>query len=385
MGALSDRKIKGAKPRDSRYELADGDGLFVAIEPNGKKVFRTRHQHKGKRRRTTIGAHPLFSLSEARETNNELRKRLYGDTDPWAPEIGKATLTEVAETWIELQSPEWSDNYKKNTTYRIRHHLLPTLGHFPLEQITAPQLLNYLETLIADGKKSTAHKVKNLYGQIAAYGISKGLCTRNVCGDLKGALPPRSEKHHPGITDPSRLGELLKALEGYTGDFAVKRAIRLAPHLMLCPTELRAGLWSEIDLDEAVWRIPAERMKMKDGHIVPLSAQVVEILNELHQKTGRFPFLFPGIRAPLKRPISENTLNAALRTLGFTGDEQTTHGYRTTASTLLHERGFNRDHIEAQLAHRDGSIRGTYNAAEYLEQRREMMQSWSDYLDELRR
>lgn len=205
------------------------------------------------------------------------------------------------------------------------------LGAYPLEQITAPQLLNHLELLIADGKLSLAHKVKNLYGQIAAYGISKGLCTRNVCGDLKGALPPRSEKRHPAITDPHRLGEVLRALSGYSGDFAIKRAIMLAPHLMLRPTELRAGVWSEIDLQNAVWRIPSERMKMRDAHIVPLSTQVVGMLEELKSVTGKYPFLFPGIRAPLKRPISDNTLNAALRTLDYSWvlSERKSHCSRT--------------------------------------------------------
>lgn len=384
MGTLTDRKIKGAQARPKRYELADGDGLYVGIEMNGKKIFRTRHQHKGERYRSTIGPYPIFTLAEARAKNNALRKRLYSAPDPWAPEKHQGTLADVAESWIAVNVNSWSDNYKKNTIFRIERHLLLALGDNQLEKITAPQLLAHLETLQADGKLSLAHRVKNLFGQIARYGISKGECTRDVSRDLKGALAKKNEKHHAAITDPARLGELLRAFDGYSGDFGVKRALLLAPHLMLRPTELRAGEWSEIDLPGAIWRIPAERMKMDEAHVIPLSRQVVLILTELQAVTGRLPFLFPSVRSPRERPISDNTLNAALRRLGFSKDEHKIHGFRTTASTLLHERGCNPDHIEAQLSHRDGSIRGTYNGALYLKQRKRMLQDWSDYLDELR-
>lgn len=245
-------------------------------------------------------------------------------------------------------------------------------------------LLSVLRRIESRGALETAHKVKNWCANVFRYGVATGRCERNPVADLRGALPPVKSKRFASITDPKAIGKLLLDLDGYQGSFVTICALKLAPLVFVRPGELRHAEWLEIDLDEAMWRIPGEKMKMKQVHLVPLSTQAVEILRELHPLTGGGKYLFPGVRSK-DRPMSENTVLAALRRLGYTKDEMTGHGFRSMASTILNEKGWDRDAIERQLAHAErDAVRAAYNYAEYLSERKKMMQEWADYLDKLK-
>lgn len=262
--------------------------------------------------------------------------------------------------------------------------IFPWLGSRPVSAITAPELLTCLRRIEARGALDTAHRAHQNCGQIFRYAVATGRAERDPSGDLRGALPPATHVHYASITEPEKIGALLRAIDGYDGTFVSRCALRLAPLVFVRPGELRAAKWAEIDLDKAEWRIPAERMKARVLHIVPLSTQAIEILRDLKPLTGRSEYLFPSVRTRSK-PISDNTLNAALRRLGYTTDEVTTHGFRSMASTLLNEQGWDRDAIERQLAHGErNEVRAAYNYAQYLPVRRKMMQAWADYLDTLR-
>ncbi len=262
--------------------------------------------------------------------------------------------------------------------------LLRDLGTKPIATITAAQLLAVLRKIEAAGNHETAHRAKQRFGEVARYAIATGRAERDVSADLRGALAPVVTTSHASITDPARVGELLRAIDGYVGQPATAAALKLAPLVFVRPGELRAADWSEFDLDSAEWRIPAARMKVKEQHLVPLADQAVAIIAELHAITGPKGLLFPSLRSPL-RPISNNTLNAALRRLGYSGEEMVAHGFRSMASTLLNEQGFPPDIIELQLAHVErNKVRAAYNRAQRLAERRKMMQAWADYLDGLR-
>jgi len=253
-----------------------------------------------------------------------------------------------------------------------------------VRDILAPELLATIRRIESRGAIETAHRTLQNCGQVFRYAVASGYADRDISGDLRGAIPPTKEKHHASVTDPKDVAALLRTIESYAGSFVTMCALRLAPMTFVRPGELRHAEWGEIDLDKAEWRIPAEKMKMREQHIVPLSRQAVAILRELHPLTGAGKYVFPSVRTQA-RPMSENTVNAALRRLGYAKDEMTGHGFRSMASTLLNEMGWNRDAIERQLAHAErNSIRAAYNFAEFLPERRKMMQAWADYLDKLR-
>jgi integrase len=266
---------------------------------------------------------------------------------------------------------------------RLEQNIFPWIGRRPITEVTAPELLSALRRIEARGANETAHRILKICGQVFRYAIVTGRGERDLSGDLRGALSPVRKKHHASITDPTQVAKLLRAIDGYEGFFVTKCALKLAPLFFVRPGELRRAEWSEFDFEKVEWRIPAEKMKMRQLHIVPLSTQAIAILQELHALTGNGKYLFPGVRT-LKRPMSENTVLGALRRLGYTTDEMTGHGFRSMASTLLNEQAWNRDAIERQLAHGErNNIRVAYNYAEYLPERRKMMQHWADYLDEL--
>ena len=263
--------------------------------------------------------------------------------------------------------------------------MFPWIGGRPIAEINAPELLVVLRRVESRGAIETSHRALQNCGRVFRYAVATGRAQRDPSGDLRGALTPVQERHHASITDPKKVGELIRAIEGYQGEFISKCALRLAPLLFVRPGELRKAEWTEIDLDGAEWRIPGARMKMRQQHIVPLPKQAVAILRELHAVTGEKRFVFPGARTT-GRSMSENTVNAALRRLGYSREEMTGHGFRSMASTLLNELGWNRDAIERQLAHAErDSVRAAYNYAEHLPERRKMMQAWADYLDALAR
>ncbi|WP_027368272.1 tyrosine-type recombinase/integrase [Desulfocurvibacter africanus] len=386
---LSDTSVRNAKPESKPRKLSDGGGMFLLVTPSGGKWWRFKYRFKGKEKLLSLGVYPDVSLKEARERRDEARKLLANGIDP--SETRKAeknsqadSFEEVAREWYDKFKPSWSDSHAMRILRRLEQNIFPWLGSRPIKTISAPDLLAVIRRIETRGAVETAHRALQNCGQIFRYAVACGRAERDPSGDLRGALPPSEEKHHASLTDPKAVAALLRDIDDYEGSFVTRCALRLAPLVFVRPGELRHAEWSEIDLDHAEWRIPAEKMKARTMHIVPLSKQAVEIMRELHALTGQGKYLFPSVRTSA-RPMSENTVNAALRRLGYSKDEMTGHGFRSMASTILNEQGWNRDAIERQLAHAErNSVRAAYNYAEFLPERRRMMQSWSDYLDALR-
>ena len=289
----------------------------------------------------------------------------------------------VAREWHIKFSAKWTEDHKLRTLYRLEKDVFPWLGQRPISEITPPELLLVLRRIENRGAIETAHRIHQICGQVFRYAIATGKADRDSSADLRGAIPPVKKRHHASIINPKEIGDLLRAINGYNGYLVTKCALQLAPLLFVRPGELRHAEWSEFNFEAAEWRIPAHKMKMRTAHIVPLSTQAIAIFREVQALTGHAKYVFPSIRSP-NRPMSNNAVLAALRRLGYTKDEMTGHGFRSMASTLLNEQGWNRDAIERQLAHSErNNIRAAYNYAEYLPERRKMMQHWADYLDQL--
>lgn len=390
--ALTDTAVRNAKPSEKPRKLTDGKGLFLLVHPNGGKYWRLKYRIDGKEKLLALGVYPDVSLAAAREGRDQARKLLANDIDPGAFRQAQKRATKaatedsfeaVAREWYTKHSPNWSESHGSRIIRRLERDVFPWLGSRPIAAITAPELLDVLRRIEDRGALETAHRAHQNCGQVFRYAIATGRAERDPAADLRGALPPAKVRHHPSLTDSKAIAELLRAIDGYQGAFVTKCALRLAPLVFVRPGELRRAEWAEIDLDAAEWRIPAEKMKMRAPHIVPLSTQAVAILRELEPLTGAGRYLFPSVRTS-ERPMSENTINAALRRLGYDKDSMTGHGFRSMASTLLNEQGWNRDAIERQLAHAErDSVRAAYNYAEHLPERRSMMQHWADYLEGL--
>jgi len=397
---LTDVAIRKAKPGAKPRKMFDGLGLYLWVTPAGGKSWRYKYRFAGKEKLLVLGSYPDMPLAEAREKRAEARKVLSRDGDPGAlKQLQKATRREAAENtfqalaleWHSKHSPGWAENHSGKILSRLERDVFPWLGKRPISEISAPEILVVLKRIEKRGALDTAHRAHQNIQQVFRYAIANRVAERNPAADLRGALPPAIETHYPTIIDPVQIGQLLRDIDAFTGTFATKCALQLAPLVFVRPGELRKAQWHEFDLPASEWRIPAERMKMNQVHIVPLSRQAIAILNELAPLTREVltgkrdarRYLFPGARS-LLRPMSENTINAALRRMGYEKDKMTGHGFRSMASTILNEHGWNRDAIERQLAHGErDSIRAAYNYAEYLPERREMMQWWADYLDKL--
>ena len=390
---LTDIKIKQAKPRDKVYKLADEKGLYLEVAPSGGKWWRLKFRFDGKEKRLSLGVYPEVSLASARERRDEARKLLANGVDPSAHrkahkmarvEARGNSFEVVAREWYEKQKPTWAENHAEKIIRRLERDVFPWLGTRPISDIQPPELLTTLRR-IESRAVETAHRALQNCGQVFRYAVATGRAERDITADLKGALTAWKPKHFPSITEPKLIAPLLRDMYAYKGSFVVQCALRLAPHVFLRPGELRLAEWAEFDLDARRWNVPAARMKLREPHIVPLSDQVLAILKELQPLTGGGPYVFQGLRPG--KPLSNNTLNAALRRMGYsTKDEITGHGFRAMARTVLDEvLGFRVDWIEHQLAHavRDANGRA-YNRTAHLEGRKEMMQSWSDYLDQLR-
>ncbi|MGH8592788.1 MAG: tyrosine-type recombinase/integrase [Gammaproteobacteria bacterium] len=387
---LSDVEIKNAKPGTKPYKLYDTGGLYLLVVPAGGKYCHLDYRFQGKRQTLALGVYPAVSLKDARERRDQARKLLANGINPSETRKAekKATTNSfkaIALEWFAKREPGWACGHSSKVSGRLEKDIFPWLGERPITQITAPELLTVLRRVEGRGALDTAQREHQYCSQILRYAIATGRAEHDIAADLRGALAPATRnKHYPTITNPQQIGALLRAIDGYQGQFVTSCALRLAPLVFVRPGELRYAEWTELDLAAAIWKLPAEKMKQKKPHIVPLSHQAVAILRELYPLTGSERYLFPGPRTA-SRPISENTVNAALRRLGYAKNELTGHGFRGMASTLLHEQGFNRDWIEAQLAHAErNSVRGAYNHAEYLAERKRMMQHWADYLDGLR-
>jgi len=386
---LTDTAIRGVKPADNPQKFFDGNGLFLFVAPSGTKSWRVKYRFQGREKLLTLGTYPQFSLKEAREACADAKKQLSGGIDPSTARKARArsaqtTFEVIAREWHENQKAAWTEGYAQDVLERIGKNIFPYLGARSIEEITPPELLSVLRKIEERGAVDQAHRARSICSQVFRYAIATGRAERDTAADLRGALKSRTHTPRAAITKPDAIGGLLRAIDAFPGTFIVKSGLQLLALTFLRPSEVRLGEWEEIDFGERLWRIPAKRMKMRLDHIVPLSFQALEILQQLHELTGQRRLMFPGLRSPLI-PISDATFIAALRRMGYDKDEMTAHGFRAMASTLLNEQGYSADVIEKQLAHnpRD-KIRGVYNRAEYLPERCKMMQEWADYLAALK-
>jgi integrase len=375
-----------------KHKLFDGGGLYLEIHANGSKYWRLKYRYAGKERRLALGVFPAVSLAEARNRRDDARRLLRDGIDPASARTAvKAqqapvdnTFGAVAAEWLRRR--EQHEGLAEVTTAKTRWFLslAEALNDKPAEAITAPDVLMILRKLEENGNIDTAHRVKQKIGQVLRYAVATGRAQYDVTAALRGALVPLRHKHRAALTKPAEAGRLLRAIETHRGQPTTRAALQLSALTFVRPGELRRAEWSEIDLDACEWRIPAEKMKMRAAHIVPLSRQATAILRALQPLTGSGRYVFPSLRGA-SRCMSENTVNVAIRDLGFGPAEMTAHGFRSMASTLLNEQGWNRDAIERQLAHAErDTVRAAYNYAEHLPERRKMMQAWADYLDRLR-
>jgi integrase len=386
--ALTAASIRGAKPTEKPYKLSDEKGLYLLVHPRGGRYWRLKYRLHGREKLLAIGVYPDVTLAKARELRDHARKQLIDGADPSQVKRAKKhaaadTFKAIAVEWLAKQP--FASATREKADWIFERLLYPYLGNRPVRTLAPPDVLAVLRRIESRGKIETAHRAKQRISQVMRYAIATGRADRDPIPDLRGALPPLNTEHRPAVTEPKRVGELLRAIDGYIGQPTVCYALKLAPLTFTRPTELRAAEWSEFQLHgkNPEWRIPRSRMKMKDEHIVPLSTQTVAILKELRPiSSGRL--LFPSLRTGA-RPISEATLGAALRRMGYASQEMTPHGFRSIASTLLNEQGFPPDIIELQLAHKErNKVRAAYNRALRLEERRKMMQVWADYLDALK-
>jgi integrase len=389
--------IKQAKPAGKPYRLYDEKGMYVEVSPSGGKLFRLKYRVDGKEKRLALGGYPDTSLAQAREKRDEARKLVAQGIDPSAErqeakrqrveaqQAAADTFEAVTRAWMVGEHEKVAEVTANKNRWLFETFLFPEIGHLPLTAVTSRVLLDALRKIEAAGKQETARRAKIKAGQVFRWSILEGKTEVDPTAALRGAIRRVKHKHHSAITDPAKIGQLLRDIDGFTGQPVTHAALKLAPLVFVRPGELRCAEWSEIDLDEAMWRIPAARMKMKADHLVPLSSQAVAVLGELQSLTGHGRYVFPSLRGA-SRQMSENTVNIALRSLGYDGDTMTGHGFRAMASSRLNEMGWDERAIERQLAHAEpNEVKGAYNyAAKYLDIRKSMMQAWADYLDGLR-
>lgn len=390
--SLTDLQVKAAKPATRPYKLADERGLFVLVHPNGSKYWRLKYRVHGKEKLLALGVYPETGLRQARELRDEARQQLARGVDPAAvrkahKDVATAqaanSFQTIALEWFAKQKGIWVESHSSKISRRLERDVFPWLGAEPVANITAPKVLKVLQRIEERGAIETAHRAKSEISQVMRYAIATGRAERDPCPDLKGALKPPKVKHFAAITDPVGVGAFLRTLDGYQGTLTTRIALQLAPLLFVRPGELRTAQWAEIDLDTAEWRYTTS--KTKTAHLVPLARQAVAALQELQPLTGHRRWVFPG-RDPQK-PMSEATINAALRRMGFdTQAEITGHGFRAMARTILAEQlHFKPEVIEHQLAHRvPDPLGAAYNRTKFLAERKKMMQDWADYLEKIR-
>jgi len=388
---LTDTKCRTLKPTTKPFKASDGEGLYLYVTPAGSKLWRMNYRFGGKAKTLSIGVYPQISLKEARQLKDEAKASLSEGKDP-STEKQRAkllstlpedeTFAAVAKEWLEQRRGTLSANYFKQLESTLQDDINPTIGKIQISQVTAPELLVALRKIEERGALDIARKARQCCGQIFRYAIAIGKAERDIAADLKGALKTRKVQNRAYLSE-SDLPKFLQRLSGYEGDRLTALALEFIVFTFVRTKELREAPWDEFDLENALWRIPPERMKMDRQHVVPLSRQAVNTLQAVHQITGHRKFVFPNSRTPAK-PMSENTMLYAMYRLGY-HSRATVHGFRATASTILHEHGFNSEHIELQLAHVEGNkVKAAYNHAKYLKERTAMMQWWADHLDTLR-
>ena len=389
---LTDTACRNAKPKEKPYKLSDEKGMYLEVMPSGSKYWRLKYRICEKEKRLAIGVYPEVSLAAARMKRDEARKQISNGIDPGAAKqeekrtakIATANSFEaIAREWLEHMKHKWSEGHHTYTTRRFEAYVFPEIGYAPISQINAPTLLAVARKIEAKGTIETAHKVMNTCGQVFRFAVASGRCERDPVGDLKGAIKARPAPKHMNALSEKELPELLRKMDAYAtdngGELQTQYAMQLLALTFVRTGELREAVWDEFDFDKAEWRIPAERMKMKAPHVVPLSLQALAILKQLQAINGTYKLVFPGTNP--KKAMSKNTVLFALYRMGYRG-RMTGHGFRAIASTLLNEMDFDADVIERQLAHSEqNKVRAAYHRAEYLPERRNMMQQWADYLE----
>ena len=390
---LNEMKVRNAKPKEKFYKITDSDGLYLHITEKGGKLWRFRYRFGGKEKLLAFGSYPEISLLEARQKRDEARRQLAHNIDPGA--VRKAqkqanlqeteTFEVIAREWHTRFTPTWSTGHAATIMDRMERDIFPWIGKRPIVEIKAIEVLTVMRRVESRGALESAHRIRTICGQVFRYAVATARVERDPSADLKGALPQPQEKHMAAITEPAKVAELLRAIDGYQGGFVVRCALQFASLVFVRPGELRHAEWSEIDFENAEWNLPAGKMKMKEPHLVPLSQQAIEILTELKKATGESRYVFPSGRS-FDRPLSNNAILAALRRMGYSKDEMSGHGFRAMARTILDEvLQVRPDYIEHQLAHavRDPNGRA-YNRTAHLTERKKMMQTWADYLDGLK-
>ena len=387
---LKDIQIKNAKPKTKPYKLFDGDGLFLLIHPNGSKYWRLKYRWQGKEKLLSIGVYPVISLSEAREKRLEAKKLLANNHNP--SEIKKEqkrlsmlnsenSFEVIAREWHDVKSSTWSAGTKDYILRRLENDVFPRLGHRPIKNITAPELFAVMKEIEKRGAYEMVNRALQVCGQVFKFAIATGRAENNPAPNLTTGLKKVVKKHYARLSE-EELPEFLNKLEGYKGNLLTKLGIKIIILTFVRTIELRGAEWTEINFEKAEWRIPAERMKMRKPHIVPLSVQALELFNQLKAISGYGKYVLPNEVNP-KKFISENTMTYGLYRLGY-HSRATMHGFRATASTILNEKGFNGDVIERQLAHSESNkSRAAYDHSEHMEKRKQMMQWWADYIDSL--
>lgn len=396
--ALTDVAIRNAKPRAKPYKMGDAFGLFVLIQPSGGKLWRFKYRFEGREKKLAIGTYPVIGLAEARRRRDQARELLAAGKDPSRERQREKLRTQVqagntfaaiAEEYCDKRKRDgqkaWAASTAARSEYLISLLKVP-LGRTPITDIEPADVLAAVRKIERKGQLESARRTLQLAGAVFRYAVATARLSSDPTRDLRGALTAPTVTHYGAIIEPARVGELLRAIDGYEGQPITKLAMQLAPHVFVRPGELRHAEWNEFDLDGALWTIPAGKTKMRKDHLVPLSRQSLAILEDLHALTGPDGFVFPSIRSR-KRPMSDNTINAGLRRLGYSTDEMTAHGFRAMASTLLNESGkWNPDAIERALAHGDSDrVRAAYHRGAHWKERVAMAQWWSDHLDRLRK
>ncbi len=393
--ALTDLKIKSAKHGAKPIKLFDDRGLFLLLQPSGGKLWRLKYRILGKEKKLSLGVYPDVSLKEARKRRDDARTLLANGVDPSNAKKEREqsekrdaanTFAAIADEFIEKTSREGRAAVTIKKTQWLLSLMKVDIGSRPIKEITPAELLTCLQKVESKGNLETARRMRSFAGRVFRYAVATSRADSDPSALLRGALVAPTVKHHSAILEPKAVGELLRAIDGYSGQPLTCLALKLTPHLFVRPGELRRAEWQEFDLEKAIWTIPAEKMKMRDPHVVPLSKQSLELLDIVKSISAGQQYIFSSLY-PGNRPMSENTINAALRRMGYSGKEMTAHGFRSMASTLLNESSkWNPDAIEKALAHKDGnSIRAAYHRGTHWNERVEMAQWWSDYLDGLRR
>jgi len=387
---LTSKAIINAKPREKQWRLSDGEGLFLLIMPGGSKHWRLDYTLNGKRKTYSIGKYPYITLENARNERLKIKRLIIKGIDPVQhrnelrqlnADNVKNTFSGKAAEWLALQFKNWTEGHTRTVKSRLKRDILPWLGSRPINEITAPEILIVLRRIEGRGAGETAHRCKTIISQVFRYAIATGTAERDPAADLRGALAPTRSKRMAAITDPDKAGELMRAISGYQGDMITRCALRLSALCFCRPGEIRHAEWSEINWIKQEWLVPAEKMKMRRDHTIPLADQAIKVLQEIHPLTGKGKYIFPSLRTG-SRPMSNNTVLAALRRMGFSKEEMTPHGFRSMASTLLHENGFPHEIIELQLAHaRRDHVAAAYDRSLRLPERKKMIQWWADYLD----